>query len=113
MQFSFLVLGFLTLPTAYVTGNPVECVLHPDLWNKTELFDMSSGTVGKISSRMLEPDREDQYDEENYGYSVDSVRLIVHFQILMVVNFLSYAFWLQRKYIATRDLPGDDLVLLG
>ena len=77
MQFSFLFLGFLTLPTAYVTGNPVECVLHPDLWNKTELFDMSSGTVGKISSRMLEPDREDQYDEENYGYSVDSVRLIV------------------------------------
>merc|ERR1719412_1104495 len=65
-------LGFLTLPTAYVTGNPVECVLHPSLWNESELFDMSSGTVGKISSRMLEPDREDQYDEENYGYSVDS-----------------------------------------
>ena len=26
--------GFLTLPTAYVTGNPVECVVHPTLWNK-------------------------------------------------------------------------------
>ncbi len=31
--------GFLTLPTAYVTGNPVECVLHPDVWNSTSLWD--------------------------------------------------------------------------
>ena len=52
-----------------MTGNPVECVLHPELWNKSRLWEPSGG-VGRISSNIIE----DQYDEENYGYSVSSVR---------------------------------------
>ena len=42
-------LGFLTLPTAYVTGNPVECVVHPDLWNKTQIWDpLGIGLVDRL-----------------------------------------------------------------
>ena len=60
----FSLLGFLTLPTAYVTGNPVECVLHPELWNQSHIWDPLG--VGQIYK--------DQYEEENIGYSVGSVR---------------------------------------
>jgi len=56
--------GFLTLPTAYVTGNPVECVLHPDMWNKTSLWDPLG--VGHIY--------QDEYEEENVGYPLGTVR---------------------------------------
>ena len=59
----FLFSGFLTLPTAYVTGNPVECVLHPRLWNKTEFWDPLG--VGHIY--------QDEYEEENVGYPVGAV----------------------------------------
>ena len=44
-------LGFLTLPTAYVTGNPVECVVHPDLWNKTQIWDpLGIGLVDRLDT---------------------------------------------------------------
>jgi hypothetical protein len=59
--------GFLTLPTAYVTGNPVECVVHPDLWNKTDIWDPLG--VGKTNVF------EDQYEEEYIGYPIETVRL--------------------------------------
>ena len=55
--------GFLTLPTAYVTGNPVECVIHPDLWNKSKIWDpMGAGQF-----------YEDQYEEEYVGYPITEV----------------------------------------
>ncbi len=55
--------GFLTLPTAYVTGNPVECVVHPELWNKSQIWDPLG--VGHIY--------QDQYEEEYIGYPIGSV----------------------------------------
>ena len=55
--------GFLTLPTAYVTGNPVECVIHPEIWNKSKIWDPQA--VGQIY--------EDQYEEEYVGYPIESV----------------------------------------
>ena len=46
-----ILLGFLTLPTAYVTGNPVECVVHPDLWNKTQIWDpLGIGLVDRLDT---------------------------------------------------------------
>merc|ERR1719188_966036 len=62
---SMIGLGFLTLPTAYVTGNPVECVLHPRLWNTTEIWDPLG--VGQIY--------QDEYEEENIGYQIGTVRI--------------------------------------
>ena len=59
----FLLQGFLTLPTAYVTGNPVECVLHPRLWNTTEIWDPLG--VGQMYH--------DEYEEENIGYQIGTV----------------------------------------
>ena len=56
--------GFLTLPTAYVTGNPVECVLHPSLWNKSHIWDPLG--VGQVYT--------DQYEEDNVGHPVTTVR---------------------------------------
>ncbi|XP_059090515.1 uncharacterized protein LOC131886258 isoform X2 [Tigriopus californicus] len=61
-----IALGFLTLPTAYVTGNPVECVLHPNLWNKTSLWSNPLG-VGHLY--------QDEYEEESMGYPVGTVRI--------------------------------------
>ncbi len=46
-----------------MTGNPVECVLHPRLWNKTEFWDPLG--VGHIY--------QDEYEEENVGYPVGAV----------------------------------------
>lgn len=66
--------GFLTLPTAYVTGNPVECVVHPDLWNKTSLWDplgIGRVQIGDIAGNSLD----DEYVEENYGSPINSVRI--------------------------------------
>ena len=60
-------LGFLTLPTAYVTGNPVECVIHPELWNKTKIWD----PLGVGQAEIFE----DQYEEEYLGYPITSVSL--------------------------------------
>jgi hypothetical protein len=62
----YFIAGFLTLPTAYVTGNPVECVLHPRLWNKTKFWDPLG--VGHITQ-----EREDEYEEENVGYPIGAV----------------------------------------
>ena len=68
MTFIFgLITGFLTLPTAYVTGNPVECVIHPDLWNKSKIWDPMG--VGQFY--------EDQYEEEYVGYPITEVSFIV------------------------------------
>ena len=62
--------GFLTLPTAYVTGNPVECVIHPDLWNKSKLWDpLGIGRVSLDTERNLD----DEYVEENYGSPINTV----------------------------------------
>ena len=51
------------MPTAYVTGNPVECVIHPEIWNKSKIWDPQA--VGQIY--------EDQYEEEYVGYPIESV----------------------------------------
>ena len=67
--------GFLTLPTAYVTGNPVECVIHPDLWNKSTLWDPLG--IGRVS---LDPttqrNLDDEYVEENYGSPINTVSFL-------------------------------------
>ena len=67
-EFSFP--GFLTLPTAYVTGNPVECVVHPSLWNRTNLWDPLG--IGLVDSKGQSLD--DEYLEENYGAPINTVR---------------------------------------
>ena len=67
---NILLSGFLTLPTAYVTGNPVECVVHPSLWNKTNLWDPLG--IGLIDSKGQSLD--DEYLEENYGAPINTVR---------------------------------------
>ena len=64
-------IGFLTLPTAYVTGNPVECVLHPSLWNESGVWD----AVGVGQMPIGNDDAE--YEEENIGYPVSSVSYIL------------------------------------
>ena len=64
--------GFLTLPTAYVTGNPVECVLHPSLWNESGVWDAVGVGQLPIGSRPL-PNDDAEYEEENIGYPVSSV----------------------------------------
>lgn len=46
-----------------MTGNPVECVIHPDLWNKSKIWDPMG--VGQFY--------EDQYEEEYVGYPITSV----------------------------------------
>jgi hypothetical protein len=46
-----------------VTGNPVECVIHPQLWNKSQIWDPLG--VGHIY--------QDQYEEEYIGYPIGSV----------------------------------------
>ena len=71
----FTFAGFLTLPTAYVTGNPVECVVHPDLWNKTKLWDpLAIGRVRIETWKENEENVDDEYVEENYGSPINSVR---------------------------------------
>ena len=50
-----------------MTGNPVECVVHPDLWNRTKLWDPLG--IGRVSL-----DLDDEYMEENYGTPVNTVR---------------------------------------
>lgn len=61
--------GFLTLPTAYVTGNPVECVIHPKLWNQSSLMDpLGIGLVDSLGQSI-----DDEYEEENYGYPISQV----------------------------------------
>ena len=59
------------MPTAYVTGNPVECVVHPDLWNKTDIWDPLG--VGRTNIF------EDQYEEEYVGYPIETVSRIFIF----------------------------------
>ncbi|XP_071748623.1 uncharacterized protein [Lepeophtheirus salmonis] len=66
---TLVIFGFLTLPTAYVTGNPVECVLHPDIWNKSKIFDPMR--VKQIDFY----DDNDEYNEENSGYPINTVRI--------------------------------------
>ena len=46
-----------------MTGNPVECVIHPEIWNKSKIWDPQG--VGQIY--------EDQYEEEYVGYPIESV----------------------------------------
>ena len=68
MNFFNCFAGFLTLPTAYVTGNPVECVIHPEIWNKSKIWDPQA--VGQIY--------EDQYEEEYVGYPIESVSIYIN-----------------------------------
>ena len=68
--------GFLTLPTAYVTGNPVECVLHPRLWNQTTLWDplgIGNAQLGLRGSDGRGQSFDDEYEEENVGYPINQV----------------------------------------
>ena len=71
--------GFLTLPTAYVTGNPVECVVHPDLWNKSALWDPLG--IGRVRLDTLDTgaslDDDDEFVEENYGAPINTVSRVV------------------------------------
>ena len=77
MVYKFILFaGFLTLPTAYVTGNPVECVLHPSLWNDSGVWD----AVGVGQMPMGNDDAE--YEEENIGYPVSSVSYILFMLII-------------------------------
>ena len=70
-----LIPGFLTLPTAYVTGNPVECVLHPSLWNDSGVWDaVGVGQMPIGSSIGNDNDDDAEFVEENIGYPVSSVR---------------------------------------
>ena len=50
-----------------MTGNPVECVVHPDLWNKTGIWDPLA--VGRANIF------EDQYEEEYVGYPIETVSI--------------------------------------
>ena len=73
-SYNFSVIGFLTLPTAYVTGNPVECVLHPSLWNDSGVWDAVG--VGQLPvGNPIGNDNDDdaEFVEENIGYPVSSV----------------------------------------
>ena len=63
------------MPTAYVTGNPVECVIHPEIWNKSKIWDPQA--VGQIY--------EDQYEEEYVGYPIESVST-TYINIIIVVG---------------------------
>jgi len=59
-----------------VTGNPVECVVHPDLWNKTKLWDpLAIGRVRIETWKENEENVDDEYVEENYGSPINSVRI--------------------------------------
>ena len=56
-----------------MTGNPVECVIHPDLWNKSELWDPLG--IGRVSlDPVTERNLDDEYVEENYGSPINTVR---------------------------------------
>ena len=95
MQQSLFIPGFLTLPTAYVTGNPVECVLHPRLWNTTSLWDPLG--VGHIY--------QDEYEEDNVGYQLGTVSDVdSHKDLLEFRSFLgrmkgSLFAWVQYEKI--------------
>ena len=56
-----------------MTGNPVECVVHPDLWNKTSLWDPLG--IGRVEIENLEKSLDDEYVEENYGSPINSVNV--------------------------------------
>ena len=91
-----LIPGFLTLPTAYVTGNPVECVLHPSLWNDSGVWDaVGVGQMPIGSSIGNDNDDDAEFVEENIGYPVSSVRdflynFICHVQTLIQKHFVYY-----------------------
>ena len=91
-----LIPGFLTLPTAYVTGNPVECVLHPSLWNDSGVWDaVGVGQMPIGSSIGNDNDDDAEFVEENIGYPVSSVRdflynFICHVKTLIQKHFVYY-----------------------
>ena len=57
-----------------MTGNPVECVLHPSIWNTTSLMDPLG--VGHIIN--------DEYEEDNVGYQIGTVRILFNVTVLLV-----------------------------
>ena len=74
-----------------MTGNPVECVVHPDLWNKTKLWDpLAIGRVRIETWKENEENVDDEYVEENYGSPINSVRKntqIRYYQYLGVYTY--------------------------
>ena len=82
--------GFLTLPTAYVTGNPVECVLHPSLWNDSGVWDAVG--VGQMPIR----NDDAEYEEENIGYPVSSVSYILFMFIVHQIKQILVQFVTKR-----------------
>ena len=59
-----------------MTGNPVECVVHPDLWNKTSLWDpLGIGRVRVDSLASQETSLDDEFVEENYGAPINTVSM--------------------------------------
>ena len=72
-HYPVLVAGFLTLPTAYVTGNPVECVVHPDLWNRSQLWDPLAIGRASLAPGPRTDNLEDEYVEESYGAPINTV----------------------------------------
>ncbi len=85
ISFLFLSPGFLTLPTAYVTGNPVECVLHPNIWNTTSFLDPLG--VGHILK--------DEYEEDNVGYQIGTVRHVEEEVLSLQASPKKYSFVLE------------------
>ena len=60
-----------------MTGNPVECVLHPRLWNQTTLWDplgIGNAQLGLRGSDGRGQSFDDEYEEENVGYPINQVR---------------------------------------
>ena len=83
-----LIPGFLTLPTAYVTGNPVECVLHPSLWNDSGVWDaVGVGQMPIGSSIGNDNDDDAEFVEENIGYPVTSVSITLLMSKLVIALY--------------------------
>ena len=76
-----------------MTGNPVECVIHPDLWNKSELWDPLG--IGRVSlDPVTERNLDDEYVEENYGSPINTVRELAGKQ-----KFSNLSVWLSKHFL--------------
>ncbi len=65
--------GFLTLPTAYVTGNPVECVVHPRYFEQEgrqtgEVTDRKTGRQAGMQTQKQTGRQEDRHEDSQPGW---------------------------------------------
>ena len=78
-----------------MTGNPVECVVHPDLWNRSQLWDpLAIGRASLASGRSTD-NLEDEYVEESYGAPINTVN--TEYSPLFISYFC--AFFLPSMYL--------------